>query len=65
MEQYTYLKENISEVTMGKQKAKIIYDEKKSKQKSALRIPLARPVQVEPDKTKYNRRQKHKRGEED
>jgi hypothetical protein len=49
---------------MGKQKAKIIYDEKKSRQKRALRIPLARPTQVEPDKTKYNRKRKHKEGED-
>jgi len=45
---------------MGKRKAKIIIDEKKSKQKGAIRIPLAKPVEVFPDKTKYNRKEKHK-----
>lgn len=58
------MKENILEVTMGKRKAKIIYDEKKSKRNKVLRIPVAKPTQVEPDKTKYNRKQKHKKGED-
>jgi hypothetical protein len=49
---------------MGKRKAKIIYDEKKSKRNKVLRIPVAKPTQVEPDKTKYNRKQKHKKGED-
>ena len=49
---------------MGKRKAKIILDEKKAEQKSALRIPNAKPTEVHPDKTKYNRRKKHK-GEKD
>jgi len=48
---------------MGKRKVKIIYDEKIHNQKKALRIPVAKPVEVHPDKKKYNRKQKHKKGE--
>lgn len=50
---------------MGKRKAKIILDKKKSEQKSVFRIPNARPTEVHPDKNKYNRREKHKRSLEE
>ena len=45
---------------MGKAKAKEIYDKKKSEQKKAFRIPYAPPVEEFKDKTKYNRKEKHK-----
>ena len=45
---------------MGKRKKKIIFDEKKSEQKKAFRIPFPKPVEVFKDKKKYNRKEKHK-----
>jgi hypothetical protein len=50
---------------MGKRKAKIIIDEKKSKQKRAIRIPRSKPDEVFPDRTKYNRKDKYKRSLEE
>ena len=44
---------------MGKRKQKIIYDKEKSEQKSAIRIPTGRPVEVHEDKKKYSRKKKH------
>ena len=44
---------------MGKQK--IIYDEEKSEQKRAIRIPIARAGETFKDKKKYTRKKKHKR----
>ena len=41
-------------------KQKIIFDKEKSEQKKALRIPMPKKPQVFKDKTKYNRKRKHK-----
>lgn len=45
---------------MGKHKSKIIFDEEKSRQKRAIRIPHARPTETFKDKKKYTRKKKHK-----
>lgn len=50
---------------MGKRKQKIIYDKKKSEQKSAIRIPTGRSVEVHKDEKKYSRKKKHKERIED
>ncbi len=46
---------------MAKQKKKIIYDKEKSDFYGSVRIGLGRKGQVFTDKTKYNRKKKHKK----
>jgi hypothetical protein len=41
---------------MGKRKQKVVVDEKKSKQKKALRIPMPKRGYEFKDKTKYDRK---------
>lgn len=50
---------------MGKRKQKIVYDKEKSEQKSAIRIPMGRAVEVHEDKKRYSRKKKHKKEDED
>jgi hypothetical protein len=45
---------------MAKQKR--VYDKEKHELQKALRIPVAKKGQVFKDKSKYNRRKKHKKG---
>ena len=42
-------------------KKKKVYDKEKHELKKALRIPTAKPGIVMPDKTKYSRKEKHKK----
>lgn len=47
---------------MGKRKQKIIIDEKKSRQKRAIRIPFPPPGEDFKDKKRYTRKQKYRKG---
>jgi hypothetical protein len=42
-------------------KAKKVYNKEKSDLQKALRIPIAKKGFLLPDKTKYNRKEKHKK----
>lgn len=50
---------------MGKRKQKKVYDQEKSDLQKALRIPNAKKGFTFKDKTKYNRKEKHKKVYED
>ena len=46
-------------------KQKIIIDPEKSNQKKALRIPMPKKGEDFKDKSKYSRREKHKKGHDE